>query len=414
MTLRTNSNSGSDDQGVKRLDRSRDSTNEFFEPPPLILNVCLEGLRVSSGPSYSVVRLVLELNKQNLSVRLGGLFFRNVSQATVLPPFTTIFPVVVGLERLGVSPEMRRWIDRTVSNERVRLIHCHSPWLMAPVYSSRAAKRHSIQLVVSPRGCFSEWAFNSGSRAKPLFWRWLQRPALESVVCFHATSDSEFGDIRRLGFQQPVAVIPNGVDLPPTSPRLARHPRTLLFLGRLHPIKGLSNLLRAWQIVQDREPAWRLRIAGPNEVGHLAELQRIAHDLKLGRVEFVGERIGMAKWAEFNSADLFVLPSHSENFGQVVAEALAFGVPVVVSKGAPWELIESKRCGWWTDNGVESLVASLTEALSCPNEKLQVMGNRGRHWMAQEYSWPVIASKMATTYRWLIDGGDRPPWVRVD
>ena len=107
------------------------------------------------------------------------------------------------------------------------------------------------------------------------------------------------------------------------------------------------------------------------------------------------------------------MPSHSENFGVAVAESLAHSCPVVVSKGAPWSQLEEKKCGWWTDHDILSLSKTLNTSMSTPIDQLRVMGVNGRHWMAQDYEWKVIAQKMSNSYNWLVKGGKRPSWIKL-
>jgi len=285
-------------------------------------------------------------------------------------------------------------------------------WMMPNVYPGIVSRRYRIPLVVSPRGTLSPWAKASGSFVKRFFWPLVQRPTISPAACFHATAESEYEDIRRLGFRQPVAIIPNGIDIPDPIPKREQPLRTLLFLSRLHPIKGLDLLLPAWQAVQDRFSAWRLVIAGPRDSdGYLGKMQALAAQLELKRIEFIGEVKGVQKWETYYQADLFVLPTYSENFGNVVAEALACGVPAIVSKGAPWAGLIEKEAGWWIDIGVAPLVSCLMQALALSSDQLSEMGQRGRRWMQEEFSWDSLGHRMARTYEWIIHGGVKPPWV---
>jgi glycosyltransferase involved in cell wall biosynthesis len=289
--------------------------------------------------------------------------------------------------------------------------------MMPNVYPGQAARRHRLPLVVSPRGTLSAWAFSSGSRIKRLFWPALQRPALAATSCFHATAQSEYEDIRRMGFPQPVAIIPNGIDIPGLPAKVVRPHRTLLFLGRIHPIKGLDMLLPAWRAVQDRFPDWQLRIVGPDNGGYLSQMQRMVVDLRLKRIEFCGALYGEQKWTAYRQADLFVLPTYSENFGMAVAEALASGTPAIVSKGAPWPGLVRQGAGWWVDIGMDPLVACLENALARPATELAKMGSRGRTWMETEYSWRQVGLQMATTYRWILgeqEADSKPAWIMLD
>jgi glycosyltransferase involved in cell wall biosynthesis len=122
---------------------------------------------------------------------------------------------------------------------------------------------------------------------------------------------------------------------------------------------------------------------------------------------------GTAKWNAYREADLFVLPSHSENFGMAAAEALATGTPAIVTKGAPWAGLTQQGAGWWPDVNVDSLAECLDTALRQPASELEAMGLRGREWMKEEFSWARIASMMQQTYRWVLQGGAAPAWVRL-
>jgi glycosyltransferase involved in cell wall biosynthesis len=333
----------------------------------------------------------------------------------VSPPlFLKTFSLGWGPRRLGRSPALKQWLSHASKFRDIDLNHNHSIWMMPSVYPGWVAKKYKIPFIVSPRGTFSEWATASGSKVKRIFWPLVQRPALEAVTCFHATAESEYEDVRRLGFHQPVAIIPNGVDVPELLPKQESNIRTLLFLGRIHRSKGLDILLPAWGVLQKRFPNWRLVIAGPDNGGYLAEIQKLASELKLEHVEFLGPLYGREKWLAYNNADLFVLPTYSENFGMTVAEALAAGTPAIASKGAPWKGLVREGAGWWIEIGVDSLIAALAEALVFPEQQLRTMGLNGRKWMVQEFSWEVIGLKMADVYRWLCSQSNRPACVRVD
>lgn len=328
--------------------------------------------------------------------------------------FLKTLPLGFGPNKLGRSPEMMHWLSEMAHSRSVDLIHNHSLWMMPNVYPGRVARKFDIPLIVSPRGTLSEWAFSNGSYMKRLFWPLVQKPALVATSCFHATAASEYEDIRRRGFRQPVAVIPNGIDLPDLPPKMQAGLRTLLFLGRIHEKKGLDMLLPSWGAVQARFPEWRLQIVGPDNGGYLERMQRLATDLSLERIEFTGALLGAQKWHAYRQADLFVLPTYSENFGMSVAESLAAGTPAIVTRGAPWQGLVPQSAGWWIDIGIDPLVACLESALSQSPEALAVMGQRGRDWMVRNYSWQRIGRQMAETYRWVLHGGDSPEWVIED
>jgi glycosyltransferase involved in cell wall biosynthesis len=302
-------------------------------------------------------------------------------------------------------------LSMMAASQTVDLIHNNSLWMMPNIYPGQVAKRYNIPYVVTPRGTLSAWAMKSGTSVKRIIWPLLQRPALAATTCFHATAMSEYEDIRRMGFHQPVAIIPNGIDILDLHPSIEKNDRTLLFLGRIHPVKGLDMLLPAWQAVQERFAEWKLRIVGPDNGGYLARMKETAADLALERIEFTGPLFGPEKWQAYRDADLFVLPTYSENFGMAVAEALAAGTPAIVSKGAPWSDLNTRQAGWWIDIGVDPLVACLEQALAESSGDLSARGLRGREWMKAEYSWQHIGRKMAATYEWILNGGSKPEWI---
>ena len=371
----------------------------------------------ASGPSYSVVRLCESLLGQQHLLTLVAL---DLKTSLVTLPFLKTFPIGFGPVRLGRSPGMYRWILERCLASDVEILHNHGMWQMNAVYPSWATGYHNVQLIYSPRGAFSEWAMRNGSNAKIFFWYLIQRPALWRANCFHATAKSEYEDIRRLRFRQPVAIIPNGIDIPEVNSESHGEFRTLLFLGRIHKKKGLDILLLAWREVQSNYPNWRIVIAGGDtgysiKSGYLSEMQLLAKELGLVRIEFVGTLYGCEKTSAYQDAELFVLPTHSENFGMTVAESLAAGTPVIVSKGAPWEGLTERGAGWWIDIGVTPLVDCLKEAMSRTPAELAAMGGRGRLWMQRDFSWNGVSEKMTATYRWLCDKSlPGPPWVQLD
>jgi glycosyltransferase involved in cell wall biosynthesis len=248
----------------------------------------------------------------------------------------------------------------------------------------------------------------------------------------------EYRHLRDLGMRQPIAVIPNGVALPeardagavqvPSNPECesGRHARShsrasrglgepsrvALLLSRVHPKKGLLELVRAWARVAP--PGWRLWIAGPDEGGHWAEVAHVIAELGLdSSVHYLGPVEAGVTSALYQQADLFILPTFSENFGLVVAEALAHGVPVITTRGAPWADLETFGCGWWIDTGVEPLALALRAATSLSDAERAAMGERGRIYV-RRYDWDAIATEMVAVYRWVLGLDERPACVRVD
>lgn len=362
----------------------------------------------AAGPSYSVPRLCEALAARGHEVELSCLAARQ-SIPGVRVDVHSQWPV---LGRFAISTSHARALRRKAAE--VDIVHNHSLWSMVNVATGWVVPGKHAKLVTSPRGTLSRWALDRRRNVKRVLWP-LQRRVLARADLLHATSQVEYEDIRALGLAAPVAVIPNGVDLPemPAHKAVTRQ-RTLLFLSRIHPKKGIDGLLQAWQRLEIGHPDWRLVIVGRGEPTHESEALSRATALELRRVEFVGPRYGADKSRAFFDASLFVLASHSENFGMAVAEALAHGCPAVVSKGAPWSGLEAEGCGWWADQDVSSLTAALNEAMSLPSAQLSEMGRKARLWMERDFGWSAVAQRMEDAYRWILGGGPAPQTVRLD
>lgn len=303
-------------------------------------------------------------------------------------------------------------VTRSSQSEPVALpglVHQHGIW------SPRLARRfvswrnRGVPSVVTPHGMLEPWALAHKRLKKFAAWHLYQKRILNQAVLLHGTSTRETVRFKTLGLRPPTAMVPWGVSIPPapTSHPAGTTARIALFVGRIYPVKGLPMLIEAWGRV--RPPDWKLRIVGPDEAGHRAEVEAgVAQTGLSGVVEFTGELIGPAKDAAFAGANLFILPSHTENFGMAIAEAMGHGLPVIATKGSPWQELVSHRCGWWTDIGVEPLATALREALQLTDEQRHEMGLRGRHLIEQKYTWPAAAKQMLSVYQWLLGQGSKP------
>lgn len=294
------------------------------------------------------------------------------------------------------------------------IIHNHGLWNPVNIAAGYLIHRPRCKLVTSPHGTLTEWAMNHSARKKKILWP-LQRKVLEHASLIHVTSESEYLDVRRLGFKNPIAIINLGITLPKSvEGKYFSDSKTILFLSRIHEIKGIDNLLLAWKEIHTQFPSWNLKIAGKGEGDYVSKIKSLAECLGLERVQFCGPVYGEDKINLYTSSSLFILPTFSENFGIVVAEALSCGVPVIVGKGAPWEDVIKNNCGWWVDNSVEQLVRVLHEAMQLDNITLSEMGISGRKWMQRDFSWSGVVGKMHASYEWLFNKSSKPSCVILD
>ena len=379
----------------------------------------VSGLEIADGgPSYSVPRLTYALitagcRSMIFSDLMPGHLANDSGEAAVR--FDRNFGNVSFLRKLHICGEMQRRLIG--GQDGFDIVHSNGLWRMPNIYAARAARRHKLPHVISPRGMLSSVAMGYSTSSKRLFWLAMQKLAVEEAACLHATSQSEHDEFRAFGIKQPIVILPNGIDLPDpaslSAPLRSGARRTLLFLGRIHPKKGLDMLIPAWSRIAARYPDWGLRIVGPAEPKHLADLKKIINTHQVPRTSVEGPVYGEAKWRLYSEAHLFVLPTHNENFGLTVAESLACRRPAIVTKGAPWAGLETHRCGWWVDTSVQALAEGLAAALGMPDDVLDAMGQRGAAWMKQEFDWNSIGVEMARVYDWILGRGDRPDCVHL-
>ena len=283
------------------------------------------------------------------------------------------------------------------------LIHLHGMWSPLLVIAALIAKRRGITLLISPHGGLEPYALKHKYYKKLLAMKIYQSAILRSASLLVATADQELRNLRKLGYHQPIAVLPNGVDLDIVVRRgVQTEIKTFLFLSRIHPIKGLTDLVEAWAIV--KLPGWRIVIAGADVEEHLATVKALIR--KRGLVsdfEFYGFVDGERKQVCFDQADVFILPTHSENFGIVVAEALANELPVITTTAAPWFDLVQHRCGWWVKPGVAGISSAMVEAMAREPSELKQMGHRGRQLVVDNYSWEKIGITAQEVNEWVLD-----------
>lgn len=290
------------------------------------------------------------------------------------------------------------------------LIHNHGLWLPTNRMARRAAQKKSIPYVISTRGMLEGWSLRFKNLRKSIVWNLIEKNNLSAAHCLHATSEMELQSLRMVGLRHPIAVIPNGVTAPvflSQEESLSLFPqlkgrRVILFLSRLHPKKGIDDLLNCWQRLHTKYREWILVIAGDRENGS----PDYASEVKMRGIHpfvyFSGDVRGDKKSALFNLAEIFVLPTKSENFGIAIAEALAAGVPVITTTAAPWSLLQKEKCGWWIKPEEKHLVDTLDEALSMDSRELRTMGLRGKALMEKDFTWEAAAKKMIEVYQWLV------------
>ena len=371
--------------------------------------------RSSGGPSRSVQGLVAGLNKAGIEAWLLTL------QKCEKPWVEGVLYFVNG------EP-----LENALLQIKPQIVHLHGIWELELHRCAEICRRWDIPYVIAPRGMLEPWSLQQKWLKKRIA-RWLyQDRDLKCAAALHATAESEAEQFRKLGFNNPVIISPNGVNvptnlqLPVTCSQFPSSARRALFVSRMHPKKGVLELVEAWaklssvssvySVVKNWSCELVYTINGEFEKDYESKVKARVNELGLqDQFIFTGPLNDDEKWKAYARADLFVLPTYSENFGIVVAEALYAGVPVITTKGTPWYELEgytnsqlttlnSKlKCGWWIDIGVEPLAKALSEAMSLSPDELQSKGKRGRKLVEEKYTWDAVVTAMVKGYEEILN-----------
>lgn len=277
---------------------------------------------------------------------------------------------------------------------RPLVVHLHGVWVAPVLAAARAAIDVGARLVVSPHGMLRREALRKSRWRKRGVWLVCLRRLLLAADALHVTSPLEGEDLVSLLHRCRPVLVPLGIVPPADVPRDGEgaSPRRAGYLGRILPIKNLDLLLHAWRIA--RPEGWRLAIDGPGSEEMTGSLRQLADRLGIGGEVEIGGAVTIDRLGEhYAGLDLFVLPSRSEAFALTVGEALACGVPAVVTTAAPWGGVVGKGCGWSVEPSVDGIAAALAEATALPPAELEAMGRRGRAWVRAEFAWEAIARR---------------------
>ena len=318
----------------------------------------------------------------------------------------------------GYSPGLFQFVANRLDNAQIA--HSHGLWMYLNWATFRAARAQKKPFIVSPHGMLEPWAL-ARSTAKKRFLRALfQDQVLRRAACLHALCEAEAQSIRALGFQTPVAIVPNGVNLrdfaslPPREEFHLQWPQTkgrhiILFLARLHPKKGALPLLESWKNLASDFPEWHLVLAGPDENGYRRELEIAVEQFDLtSQVTFTGMLEGKAKMAALAAAEVFVLPSFSEGFSVALLEAMASKIPLLLTPQCNFPEAVHAGAAFETSPNSVDIEEKLKALLQLSSNERQKMGNCGYELVCERYTWDEIAKEMGRVYYWCLHGGEKP------
>ena len=261
-------------------------------------------------------------------------------------------------------------------------------------------------LIVQTAGMLEPWAIRRNGVMKQLYYHAVESRLIRESDRIHATSTIEVKSLIDQGVSESkIILIEEGVLMPRAalaSPKIVNDShKTLLFLSRLHPVKGLDLLLDALSLLRPRD--WRCVIAGMGDAVYVESLRRKVERYNLGSlVTFSGALLGAEKDQAFRNADAFILPSYSESFGIAIAEAMSWGLPVITTQATPWSVILEQNMGWYVDSTLSGVTEALFDLMNASPTSLSQMGQRGCRYVESRYSWSAVGSRMSCVYRSLI------------
>ena len=311
--------------------------------------------------------------------------------------------------RVGRSWELGVKSCELGGTQKPDVVHIHGLWLGMYHKAAVWARGNGVPVVWSTHGMTAPWSMRHKWWKKLPAWLLYQKRDLKRAAAIHCTTEQEVEWNKALGFKD-LFVAPLGTrESCGLRVEEWRSEGVLLFVGRIHPVKGLENLIRAWGLVVSRESLvacgkrWKLRFVGPDEGNYLSCLASLVSRLGIGdSVEFVGPKFGDELSREYEECDCLVLPSFTENFGATVVDAMAHGKPCIASAFTPWKVLQDRGCGWWVDNKPDSLAKAIQEMIEIGDDKRRAMGEIGRRLVEERYTWEAVTDKLIKVYESII------------
>lgn len=307
-------------------------------------------------------------------------------------------------------------LESVLLNNHFDIVHAQGVWL--PIYHKMAnvLYRNNIPFIMTPRGALEPWCLKRKALKKKLALMLYQKRDLQKSKAVLTTALMEANHLRDLGLTAPIAIIPNGIDVSeyPCRPieSKASVKKQIVFISRISPKKGIEFLIDAWEQLYKKYPEWSIKIAGNGSESYIQELMNKIKSKGLqSMIEILPPIFGKDKYRLYTESSLFVLPTYSENFGMVIAEALSCGLPVMTTTGTPWNELNEKGIGWCINLNIENVMNTISEAIDLGQDRLFEMGQRGSRYVHDTFQYRKVAGKNKCLYEWAVGKTNIPDFI---
>lgn len=303
---------------------------------------------------------------------------------------------------IGQYSAMKKEWNRILNEIKPNLVHVNCCWMPCCALVQKWSQRKGYKVILTPHGMLEPWIMKRNYWTKKIPALLLyQKAAIKRADCIHATAESEKQNILKLGYNKKIEVIANGIDVDNIKIKDNwKRNKNILFLSRIHVKKGIEFLLEAASSLKSQLEGYTITIAGEGEQTYISSLKSKTIELGIDKmVNFCGGVYGEKKWELYRKADVFVLPTYSENFGIVIAEALASGTPVITTKGTPWNDLNIIQCGWCINIGLQPLISALNDFLGLSDKTIQEYALRGRSLVENKFDIKKIAKDFICLYK---------------
>lgn len=314
-------------------------------------------------------------------------------------------------KRFTLVPSLRKQLN---GMKKYNIYHIQGCWEYPGIEMSRKANKEHAPYLVTLRGLLYPQAMTSPFVKKTALFLFA-RKLLKNAACIQATCEEEMYYYRELGFDNPVAIIPNPIETAGIIKRPIKTPDKIRigYIGRVHPRKRIERLIYAFDSLKEKAKDAELLIIGADVPQYEEFLKNEVNRLGLTNVRFTGFLKGLEKDNALCSLSYLMVPSDFENFGNIVSEALVRGVPVVATKGMPWRILEERNCGWWINNDQETINQTVSKLLDIPETERLRMGANGKRLIEEVFSIQALGKEMNDLYQWVLDKGDKPSFVHI-